>query len=470
MLVAGLLCSWLVMVEYPLAVHSIILTLLLLSTRENRGSIPALIPGIAVCAALFFWYNKTAYGNWFTLGYFHESWGEFQEGHRRGFVGLTHPSPSAIYEILFRPGMGLFFLSPFLLFAVPGFFSALRYKEWRLPALAAGSISVIGILVNASHFIPMGGMAPGPRHLVTILPYLVFLCSFFLRSRSATRIGIFSGLTAVSVLSHLLITVTDPQAPVGFDVPSCEYSLNHALHGIFRPPWLSSVSSLPAFACLILFAITALLLLFMAYSALRGGAGNRIPCTFLAGVIAAAVSLSAWWAACSYYSHKEVVKKKYFLAFSYRLTGRDELAEAGYKEVLRLHPKHALANFSLGKMAMDNMDLVSAKKYFLATVEVYPTLSEAQYNLANICMVDGEYEEAFQRYAISIDTERMGNTRQLARSYAGMASILASRGRPDEALMYFRKAEGLSPGDPFLNGAQEAIGKSRTAQEGRTGD
>jgi hypothetical protein len=170
-LVVGLLLGCAVLSEYPAAVIGILLALLALWIARDRlrafgymiiGGLPPMI-----VLATFDWLT---FRTLLPVAYQHSVL--FPQQMQTGFFSLTAPHWDALWGISFSPYRGLFFLSPYLLFAVVGYIQLWRVRatppEFWLLLLAP----VAFILFNASSSLWDGGFAIGPRYILACLPFL----------------------------------------------------------------------------------------------------------------------------------------------------------------------------------------------------------------------------------------------------------------------------------------------------------
>jgi len=97
-------------------------------------------------------------------------------------LGFSAPSGEALWGITFSPYRGLFFLSPFLLLAVPGFWHFFRDKKWRVEFVLLLGTVLAHLLLISCWYDWRGGFAIGPRNLLLILPDLVVAVGFCLRA------------------------------------------------------------------------------------------------------------------------------------------------------------------------------------------------------------------------------------------------------------------------------------------------
>lgn len=124
------------------------------------------------------------------------------------FGVLRLPSNEALFDITFSPFRGLFFVSPFLLFAFVGF----RHLT-RREGIGAGGIVAIFFIVIAGFNGWHGGWAFGPRYLLPIIPLLgiPMLAAAGAASRAARVVWIAAALVSVAI--NFLATAVDPMPP-----------------------------------------------------------------------------------------------------------------------------------------------------------------------------------------------------------------------------------------------------------------
>lgn len=181
----GALLGLTVLTEFPALVAGGLLGLYVLQFLRQRLGFRALASGIGklIVAGLPFafllgFYNASCFGSPMASSY--RYLGRFPEISSTGFLGFTTPSWEAFWGITFSPYRGLFYLSPFLLWAVPGFWYFVRHGKWRLEGVLGASIVAAHLLLVSSWYDWRGGFAIGPRNLLLILPYLVVAMAFLL--------------------------------------------------------------------------------------------------------------------------------------------------------------------------------------------------------------------------------------------------------------------------------------------------
>ena len=180
LMLVGLLLGGAVLTEYPIALIVAILLLYASYRLRDPLRIAWILAGGLPSLALLMSYNYAIFETVLPVSYLYSPY--FQEEMHTGLMGLTYPRLDALHGITFSPYRGLFFLSPFLLLALPGFYSFLRERRYRPEAITILVIVLSFFLFNASYAIWWGGWAVGPRHLIPVLPFMAFPTIFFLKN------------------------------------------------------------------------------------------------------------------------------------------------------------------------------------------------------------------------------------------------------------------------------------------------
>ncbi len=159
-----------VAVEFPVFVPFAVI----LAYRGRKYWTPArLFRATATLAATLlpqFLYNARAFGSPSAMGYSMEAEDAFG-GMKSGFFGFTLPSPRSLYLLTLSPERGLFFYMPWTLPGLAGFFAGGKPREVlrRNPLPAA---VILYVLLFSAYYMPDGGWAYGPRHLIPVIPFL----------------------------------------------------------------------------------------------------------------------------------------------------------------------------------------------------------------------------------------------------------------------------------------------------------
>jgi hypothetical protein len=214
-LLAGLLAGCAVLVEYQTALAALVLAAYAAGTAARPLAAGAtyaagLVAGVAPLAA----YNWWAFGSPTHLSVVDAVVERGATGHdvvgahASGVMGVTAPS-LAVLESLLLENRGLLVTTPLAAAAAAGVVLLWR-RGLRAEAGTIGAVTVAYLLYNAGVTTPFGGPfggeSPGPRYLVTILPFLY--APLGLAYRRAP--GAVLALGAVSVASMVAATVTRP--------------------------------------------------------------------------------------------------------------------------------------------------------------------------------------------------------------------------------------------------------------------
>lgn len=167
----GSLLGYSLITEYPTGLIVGVLGLYaLFSIRQPVGTAARLVAGGIPALLLLFWYDMAAFGTPLPIGYFHSAlWADV---HDTGFVSLTYPHLDALWGITFGVHRGVFFLSPFLLFAVPGYNRLWQDTKHRAEFWVLLVVPAVFLLFNASSAMWQGGFSVGPRYIIACLPFL----------------------------------------------------------------------------------------------------------------------------------------------------------------------------------------------------------------------------------------------------------------------------------------------------------
>lgn len=97
----------------------------------------------------------------------------------------------------------------------------------------------------------------------------------------------------------------------------------------------------------------------------------------------------------------------------------------------------------LGVIAINQDDMAEARENFEKSVEHDPDLLDAQYNLGNMLLMNGEYRRAAERYerALEIDSGHAASMAQLSNVYLQLGDTL-------RAQEFYRRARSLGPSPP----------------------
>lgn len=169
--IVGFLMGWAIITDYPVGLILVGLFIYaFFSAPDKRHLIRLVLAGIPP-VTLAAWYNYRCFDTPLPVGYFYSEL--YTDLHYTGFLSLSFPTLSALYGLTFSPFRGLFYLSPFLLLAVPGFWlmghDRTHRAEFWLCLWAVSSF----FWFNSSSAMWWGGFSVGPAYLVPMVPYLM---------------------------------------------------------------------------------------------------------------------------------------------------------------------------------------------------------------------------------------------------------------------------------------------------------
>jgi hypothetical protein len=201
---AGLLMGYAITSEYPLALVAVVLGLYALSRpgalapRLLATRAGAYVLGGVVGIVPLLLYNHAAFHSWTHLAYSNIP------QQQKGFFGISAPSLSVLGTLLFD-SRGLLTLSPVLAMGAVG--TVLLYRRGhRAEALTIAGICAFYLGYNSGYYLPFGGGSPGPRFLITMLPFLAVPLAIAFKRFPGPTIA----LAAVSVVTTVTATITHP--------------------------------------------------------------------------------------------------------------------------------------------------------------------------------------------------------------------------------------------------------------------
>lgn len=207
---SGCLLGFAVITEYPAAAIALVIAAYILFVLYIRKKLlawriyAALFLGVMIPAGALLLYNYSVFGNPLTLGYSFETVGVFRAVEHTGFMGLGPPRLGILFYMTVHTTMGIFWQSPILLLAFPGWIAMWRGRTFRLEAIISGCVVLVYFVALSGYSVWWGGLAFTPRHILPALPFLgvplAFLAGKLRRSAFV--------LTIISILQMLVVIAT----------------------------------------------------------------------------------------------------------------------------------------------------------------------------------------------------------------------------------------------------------------------
>ena len=204
------------LMEFPAAVPVAVICLFAVFTIRNIREFSYFALAIVPFIVLILGYNYLIFGTPWDVTYKHMTHSEHVLHHAEGLVGIGLPKLEALHGLLFSRHHGLFFISPFLLLAVGGFYRILANEPWTLLARLFACIILATILIYSAFYNWVAGWNFGPRYLTSILPFLSTAAFYFgdeLMQKSFLHRTAVVGAGIWSVLCVTIGTITFPFPP-----------------------------------------------------------------------------------------------------------------------------------------------------------------------------------------------------------------------------------------------------------------
>ena len=273
---AGLAIGYAISSEYPLAFVAVVLGLFMLSRADAltprllTARTGAYVLGAIVGIVPLLLYNHAAFHSWTHLAYSNIP------QQQKGFFGISAPSLPVLATLLLD-SRGLLTLSPVLLLG--GLGTWLLYRRGRrAEALTITGICLCFLIYNSGYYLPYGGGAPGPRFLITMIPFLACPLGLAFKRWPGPAVA----LAGTSVATMLIATITHPL--VGYENETVVWA-RLLSKGEFQPTVMNAlsigqlrvgVSGWGGILPVLLIAAGALCLAALATPRLRGGTATAI--------------------------------------------------------------------------------------------------------------------------------------------------------------------------------------------------
>lgn len=199
LILAGALTGFSFVVDYPLGIMLVLLSLYLLTFKRDRYFLMFITAMLAV-ASLNLLYNFICFKD--PLAFPHKFQGYFTTAHTSGLYGVNLPQLQIVIELLFKEYRGLFIYSPILLFSLIGFAFFLKNKTFRTEATFCLLIFLSFLAFVSGYVGWYCGWSYGPRYLIPCLPFMsLLLLPVFERNK------LFYAATPFLMLSIIIMTM-----------------------------------------------------------------------------------------------------------------------------------------------------------------------------------------------------------------------------------------------------------------------
>jgi hypothetical protein len=233
---AGVMAGFGVSTEYPLGVLAVILGVYVLLRPRPARAVAAYCGGFVIGLLPLLLYDAWAFGSPLHLSY------SYVAANSSGVLGLGAPSLRNLVRLLVAD-RGLLVVTPVVAVGLAGI--VILWREGRRAEAAVPGAVVVGYLgYNACYYLPFGGGVPGPRFLITLLPFLAMPLAAAYRKAPIATLTI--GLTSAAMM--VLATLTGPVLDTGLSTHQWWLRLQEG-------HWRTAVDTIWIFAIAVLVAI-----------------------------------------------------------------------------------------------------------------------------------------------------------------------------------------------------------------------
>lgn len=338
-------------------------------------------------------YNYGCFGDVLSFPYAHEAMPIAREVQSEGLFGIRVPQLIPFLMLLGSPFRGIFFVSPFLLLAIPGLYSlatrsadaddmesAIGVSGKRLFWLCLSAILVYMLLIS-SYRAWAGGAGYGPRFLIPIIPFFIPPIASLMERRRRGYGIVLGFLVAYSVLFNFVATAAGASAHEYLWNPVREFLLPSFLRGNVRPNWLTlmgcpggmSLAALAAF-------IGAAIVLLFATGKRTVTPGGRV----LSGMVDIILLWACILAACAMvflfvtYRTEETAYRYAVIGHSYDISDDEDMAVSYFEQSLHMDPVHPYVLHDLAKIYVRRGDFRKALEINIRALKAGPSDGDIQ--------------------------------------------------------------------------------------------
>ncbi|MBI3554503.1 MAG: hypothetical protein HY077_18570 [Elusimicrobia bacterium] len=230
---AGLSAGLAVLCDYTATFIAVPLTVYALTLRISNRVKAGFVAGAGFCSALLAAYNRACFGSPFILSYARPDPHFFVADPYHGIKAFSWPDPTTPFFLFGGVSKGLFFISPVLLYALPGLALLARRRELRREFYVI-TLSLVLVLVELTCIHGWdGGVGFGPRYVVPVLPLLA------LPAALSIEVGpLFLSLLALSVFQVACAQLGWPHVQTEIQNPIFDIILPLMRQGVVAYTWL----------------------------------------------------------------------------------------------------------------------------------------------------------------------------------------------------------------------------------------
>ncbi len=169
--------------------------------------------GVSVVASVPLTYDALVFGHPFRTAHAFLAHAGFVAYMRQGFFGFQSFSPERLYELTLGRSRGIFFLSPFLFAAVPGWVRLIRNRKLRVEGILTAVASWMIVLLIACLVYWHSGSSMGSRYVLTFFMFAaVPVAAILPRHRLWIVLGMMIGFAVMMLSASVTACPPEPGA------------------------------------------------------------------------------------------------------------------------------------------------------------------------------------------------------------------------------------------------------------------
>jgi len=211
LLIVGSLLGYSIILDYPMIFIAITVFIYSVIVLKPKRDVLYIIVALIVPGTMAAIYNYSIFHTPLPVAYSYSVL--FPQHFNTGFMGFTGPTLRSVWGLTLSPYRGLFYISPFLLFSLPGFILGIRSKPSRVECMILLASVLMLFLFMAGVETWAGGNAVGPRHLCALAPLVIIPICILIEKCGLWSILLFRALALLSFFSIWLQTLSGQSFP-----------------------------------------------------------------------------------------------------------------------------------------------------------------------------------------------------------------------------------------------------------------